>query len=389
MKAHERAKNSSKCSAEVPGMRQLPLTLTTLALLAAPAVAQSAFINLGTLETNVFPNRVSPDGSVVVGFTDSKAFRWSGLGAIQDLGTLAGGTFAVAYDASSNGTTITGHSSSASGIRAYRWQGNALGGFMTDLGVLPGGTISEGTAVSADGQTIAGYSNPGAGANHAMRWTSASGMVDLGVLPGGTFSVARSMSADGNTIAGFADSGGVQRAFVWTQPGGMQDIGTLSAGQPSTAWDVSADGSTIVGTSNFTAFVWDAANGIQSLGVLPGSSSSEARGVNGDGTLIVGGSSNKAFVWSQATGMVNLQTHLQSMGVSLTGWTLRTAYGISDDGAVIAGQGTFNGAQRGWIVTNFSLTAPPTPCPGDVNGDQQVDLGDLNEVLFNFGNVCP
>lgn len=31
----------------------------------------------------------------------------------------------------------------------------------------------------------------------------------------------------------------------------------------------------------------------------------------------------------------------------------------------------------------------PTNCPGDANGDNVVDLQDLNLVLFNFGLVCP
>ena len=36
----------------------------------------------------------------------------------------------------------------------------------------------------------------------------------------------------------------------------------------------------------------------------------------------------------------------------------------------------------------FQGTTPSTPCAGDVNGDNIVDLADLNLLLFNFGNDC-
>lgn len=57
--------------------------------------------------------------------------------------------------------------------------------------------------------------------------------------------------------------------------------------------------------------------------------------------------------------MLDLTRYLPSVGVDLTGWKLGLAYGISDDGTAITGDGIFEGHPRGWIVTG-----PPVPEPG-------------------------
>jgi len=92
------------------------------------------------------------------------------------------------------------------------------------------------------------------------------------------------------------------------------------------------------------------------LGDLAGGSfSSLAFGVSADGATIVGrsrsASGNEAFLWTEADGMQELDVVLAALGVDLTGWTLREARGISDDGTTIVGYGTNpSGFTEAWIA---------------------------------------
>jgi probable HAF family extracellular repeat protein len=113
------------------------------------------------------------------------------------------------------------------------------------------------------------------------------------------------------------------------------------------AADASADGSVIVGQSSspngqFEAFRWTEA-GMVGLGDLPGGLfQSFASAVSGDGSIVVGesaagGSGNDAFLWDEAHGMRFLIDVLEEQGLDMTGWRLRTATGISNDGTTITG----------------------------------------------------
>jgi uncharacterized protein (TIGR03382 family) len=144
-------------------------------------------------------------------------------------------------------------------------------------------------------------------------------MVDLGVLPGDTSSGAEAVSGDGAVVIGQSNSPAGQRAFRWSSTG-LQELGFLSGGTFSQALATNFDGTWVVGSA-------DSAEG-----------------------------SNRAFIWNQWTGMVDLNEYLPRFGIELDGWTLWHATGISADGTVIAGNGTFNGEQRSWIVTGI-----PTP----------------------------
>lgn len=92
------------------------------------------------------------------------------------------------------------------------------------------------------------------------------------------------------------------------------------------------------------------------LGDLAGGSfSSLAFGVSADGATIVGrsrsASGNEAFLWTESDGMQELDVVLAALGVDLTGWTLREARGISDDGTTIVGYGTNpSGFTEAWIA---------------------------------------
>ncbi len=67
-----------------------------------------------------------------------------------------------------------------------------------------------------------------------------------------------------------------------------------------------------------------------------------------------------------------------------SGWALHQAEGISHDGRTIVGSGgSPEGHDEGWIAR---LWEHDTWCPGDLDGDNDVDLTDLSLLLANYGD---
>src|SRR5687768_4968155 len=135
----------------------------------------------------------------------------------------------------------------------------------------------------------------------------------------------------------------------------------------TSAQALSADGSVIVGyawysdTSEARAFRWSRETGTIELGELSGGrNASYAHAVSGDGSIVVGDShtgadamaGDEAFIWEAAHGFRNLkEVLLMEHSLDLRGWTLSSAYGISDDGTTIVGAGENRAGQYvGWIV---------------------------------------
>src|SRR5207248_6853460 len=92
--------------------------------------------------------------------------------------------------------------------------------------------------------------------------------------------------------------------------------------------------------------------------------------VNADGSVIVGTSStgrdSEAFVWDNVHGMRRLADVLADDGVNTSGWLLRTAYAVSGDGTVIAGEGSYNGSfSTGFVaMLDRPLIGPPPEVSG-------------------------
>ena len=131
------------------------------------------------------------------------------------------------------------------------------------------------------------------------------------------------LSGDGSTIMGVGRFGGeppYDDAFVWTEQGGHQYIGTVDGWISNHGIDISYDGSTVVGYllndpmqyEDFAAYIWDEQDGVRLI-----------------------------------------QDILENdYNLDLTGWTLTSAIGISDDGLTIVGNGINpDGVEEGWIAT--------------------------------------
>jgi probable HAF family extracellular repeat protein len=326
------------------------LSACVLSLIATTGWSQS-LTWLGTLPdgNRSYAYDVSADGAVVVGHAynvagQTRAFRWTASGGMQNLGTLPGGNWSWADGVSADGAVVVGWAHNAAGQpRAFRW--TASGG-MQNLGTLPGGNWSWAYGVSADGTVVVGEARNAEWQWRAFRWTASGGMQDLGTL-GGYWSGARGVSADGAVVVGWAENAGrLIRAFRWTASGGMQDLGTLPGGNWSEAYGVSADGAVVVGVAtnaagDYRAFRWTASGGMQDLGTLPSRSWSWAHGVSADGSVVVGWAETTAgelaFRWTASGGMEDLNTTYASLLTN--GSRLYRARAISPDGRYIVGEG--------------------------------------------------
>ncbi|WP_053007589.1 HAF repeat-containing protein [Pragia fontium] len=251
---------------------------------------------------------------------------------MTDSATL-GGSYSSASLMSADGTVIIGDFETSTGAN-HAFKYTAATGIV-DLGTL-GGSANV-SLISTDGQVIVGQSDTLIGDNHVFKHTDASGMVDLGTLGGG-YSNVNAMSADGGVIAGSADTAtGENRAFKHTDATGMVDLGTLG-GTNSSAIAVSADGRVIVGQADiagggYLAFKHTDATGMLDLGSL-GGDYSHASLTSANGSVTAGYSDTvsgerHAFKHTDASGMVDLGT---------LGGSGSYADLMSADGSVIAGQ---------------------------------------------------
>jgi len=141
-------------------------------------------------------------GGVLLAFGVLCATSWSQ--SLTWLGTL-GGNLSAARGVSADGSVVVGYSQNASGqSRAFRW---TAGGGMQDLGTL-GGAWSYAYGVSADGSVVVGWADNASGWPRAFRWTVESGMQDLNQLyasllqNGSSLNEARAISPDGRYIVG-------------------------------------------------------------------------------------------------------------------------------------------------------------------------------------------
>ena len=208
---------------------------------------------------------VSADGSVVVGYSvpgnNWEAFRWTEAEGMVGLGYLpGGGNQSSAHACSPDGSVIVGSSDSAASggnVAAFRWTEETgmvgLGGF---AGYLSYNNYA--ADVSADGSVVVGGSTTETESwREAFRWTEETGMVSLGLLPDAISSHAYATSADGAVVVGDSrPSPSAHEGFIWDSNHGIRSLGDvlmnsygldLSGWTLERAWDISADGLTIVG----------------------------------------------------------------------------------------------------------------------------------------------
>jgi probable HAF family extracellular repeat protein len=322
----------------------------------------------------------SADGAVVVGSATNtggesgRAFRWTELDGMQDLGALSDThTSYHAFGVSADGEVVVGTAFDPFGIgTAFIW--TATDG-MAPLEMPPNAIETRATAISANGETVSGWCEYASGIHHAVVWKAEGNAHDLGSL-GHDRSEAHSVSATGAVVVGwsFGVSGPPQQAIRWSPLLGMELLPVI--GWWSEATGVSANGATIVGraahtSSGYRAFRWDESTGSTWLDPVGSSSSSTPTGISADGRVVVGWQSNMlAFRWTPSSGS-------QSLGN--LGGSVAWAYGVSDDGRVAVGiSRTPAGQLRAFRWVGVST-------PADYDGDYFLQVTDFLDFLDDFG----
>lgn len=315
---------------------------------------------------------ISANGSVVVGVSDGRVFRWTpdlGLAYISPQDVLH--TFYASVSA--DGSTMVSTVADSTGLfSAARW--NAQGDGWQTLGGLPdqsspdGAEISSGWGISADGSTVVGLGWHTNYRAEAFQWTEATGMVGLGQPAASRSSRASAISADASTILGFYEdpSHGNRRPVRWVN-GGAPDL-FLGADMPGEATAANSNGSAIVGAASLTgsgnhAFLYSDAAGVQDLGIIGedpyGFAQSVANGVSDNNTIVgwVGDifyGAPQGFVWTPEGGMVFVSDYLAAQGVTVPDeWYILSVAAVSADGKTIGGQAINlnRAAYAAWIAT--------------------------------------
>lgn len=328
---------------------------------AVPPVPSAWFSGTGSLEgfNGSRIEGLSGDGSVAVGQVSSGAaslpVMWTLGGGLHPLGQLPGAAFGDARAASFDGKVIVGQS----GQRAFRW--TQVDGIQ-DLGTLADDNqgFSSAWGVSEDGHTILGTAASNTGFD-VFRWRDGSGMQNEGFFDGSGLSAAGSafVATDARAGGGFA---GVR--VVDGQ--GATDLGMLAGVFDATLpHAITRDASKVVGecaiaAEPFTqglAFLWEQGSGIRSLSDFAGGQTlSRASDISDDGTLIGGWGSEvtgrRAAVWLNGGPILSAQNYLLGLGITgLQGWRLTEVSAISPDGLTLAGVGINPaGLNEGWVA---------------------------------------
>lgn len=381
------------------------LTGTALAaFLPVAAHAQAAFTPVDGLDAvGTVGYAISADGSTVVGATylsAVSAYYWNFTDGMTGLESLLSGTpgdcASAANAVNVDGSVIVGYSiSNTADYSAVRWEN----GVIEELVNAYGGD-SEATGVSGDGSVIVGIRD-NAGTNEAFIWTEGTGSMAAltGVIGAST---AYAVSADGVFVGGSSDVGGRQTAMRWSSVGGLETLGTIDnfAGS-SYVYALNADGSVATGYSQSAdgnrAFRWVDGEGMASLGALAPTAQSYGQAISANGDVITGfsldGGVKTAFRWTQPDGMISLADILASNNIDITGWTLDQARGLSADGTLIVGTGTFGGVEQAFIMTSTVLVSPEdlanSLVPTGTSGAQAQGMvgGFVSDLFFTARNI--
>ncbi len=292
--------------------------------------------------------------------------------AILDLGTL-GGEMSIAYGVNEQGA-VAGKSETREGyVKAFYWDswgmveiglGKALG--LNDLGRVVGnihhhnddafvwdvvnglGFLNKGDFLFA---TATGIGNSGKVVGYARKFNDIDGttailwdpsqdtLTPLGSLGGPSYAFAVNGMEE---VVG--NSGDPSRAFIWDHTDGMKDLGVLNEeGWRYYATDINDRGQVVgyarTASDEYRAFIWERDLGMR---LLPGDGESLALAVNGHGHAVgaqgtIIGLEGKAYLWRDGS-----RIDLNQTIPSDSGWELREARGITDDGT-ICGNGLING----------------------------------------------
>jgi probable HAF family extracellular repeat protein len=222
---------------------------------------------------------------------EAYASLWSN-GAAQTIGGV--GSYAMAINDA--GQTAGMFTTAGGQGHAFVTPGDALtGSSIEDLGTLAGGTWSSAYGINSSGE-VAGSGNLASGAFRGFTWTQGGGYSQLGTF-GGANSYAMAINDSGVAAGSAQTSGGWMNAFI-TNGSQLIDLGTLG-GMSSYAYGINDQGevvgySNLSGTGETDAFLYE--NGVMidlnSLIDTPGWVLTQAYAINSSGEIVGSGMLN-------------------------------------------------------------------------------------------------
>lgn len=271
------------------------------------------------ISNNGFIAGLSENGEIdplLPGFPELRAVLWK-HGKITDLGTLGGGYESIASSVNARGhvvgfaTNTVPDDYSFVGLptqaRAFRW----MNGVMHDLGTLPGGTdavalfINESDQIVGQSYTADSIPPPTLSCSdfpltlHGFFWENGK-MVDIGTL-GGSCTFVYGLNNWGQIVGQSTLSGDqTSHPYIWDphkKRNKMTDLGTLGGTYGYATW-INDSGSVVglatpQGDQALIAFLWKHGT-ISSLGALSGNGCSSANAINSQGQIVGGSGFNSA-----------------------------------------------------------------------------------------------
>jgi probable HAF family extracellular repeat protein len=242
-----------------------------------------------------------------------------------DLGTL-GGASSFANDISGDGTVV-GSADNADGLpRAFRW--TTVSG-MTDLGTLPGDDWSSACCITDDGRIlgVSGSSSVSTSRGTTVIWSSDGTItaLEIPLLPGALLGTASDFNERGDVVGW--DVFAAQNAWIWSEAQGKYDITANVPGGGFEGAPTAVDGSGLVlGTNNsrtagcyrvpscWRPFLWSYETGYRELGTPEADSTARVMGLGlNDGPTVVGLAMTDAlgfrpYLWREGEGFTILPT---------------------------------------------------------------------------------
>ena len=312
-----------------------------------------------------FANDINDDG-IVVGrygdYPDARAYTWQN-GVWQDLGALDGDSRSEAL-AINNQNVIVGRSSTSSSEHAVRW----VGGQIEPLGSL-GGAGADSVAYDVNElNQVVGWSeiSPG-GEKRGFLWEADANMISLSPLY-----EAVSINDSTQILGGIDFTVFEQHAAIWHN-GAYVDLGTLTSGTDTHGREINNAGQA-VGYGD-GAWLWTGSV-LEELPNAPLGMPAYGQAISSGGQ-VMGYAGGKTVRWDEMV-MTNISDTLPPTVASVHLWP----NGANDLGQFV-GFAFIDGKARAMLAT------PVDPCgcgvEGDLDGDNQVGLADLQILLANYG----
>jgi probable HAF family extracellular repeat protein len=365
-------------TASLPLAAQSKYVVTDLGTLGGPSTSALAINNAGQVAGN--SNLANGDG---------RAYRTAPNKTINPatdvIPTLPGGTFnSVNFNAINSSGQVAGYGNVSGGLHGFRFETD---GTLNDLGTLGGSNFTIAWGINDSGQVTGVSSAPlppfatclGTGGSYAFR-TEANSAIDsddsLGTLIFGQCrsSLGAGINSSGQVVGNSAAGNlfnPVQHAMLATPAQSVVDLGALggdvlfpaASGINASAYAINSSGQ-IVGQSTYNhpstvpyyanhAFLTTAAGPMQDLGTLGGAFSS-ASGINASGQIVgnastTGDAANHAFLYTGGA-----MYDVNSLIASTSGWEIVNAVAINDNGQIV-GTGWLNGVR----FVNHALRLDP------------------------------